>query len=102
MAVAMKTTVVYLLHRDGAMPDCHHARHYIGSAVQLEERLKEHERGGGAPLTQVWVESGAAFHCSRTWKGDRYLERRLKRQKQARRLCPACNPHAFHRMKEAA
>jgi predicted GIY-YIG superfamily endonuclease len=98
----MKVTVVYLIHRDGPMPERHHARHYIGSAVELEPRLKEHESGGGARLTQVWVESGAAFHCSRTWKGDRYLERRLKRQKHARRLCPVCNPGAYRQMKQAA
>lgn len=93
----MKTTVVYLLHRDGGMPAHHHARHYIGSAVQLEGRLQEHESGGGARLTQVWVESGAAFHCARTWKDDRYLERRLKRQKHAPRLCPVCNANAHRR-----
>ena len=49
----MRTTIVYLLHRDGDMPERHHARHYLGSAVQLEGRLQEHA-SGGARLTQVW------------------------------------------------
>ena len=97
-----KATVVYLLHRDGEMPEHHHARHYLGSAVELEARLGEHAAGAGARLTQVWVEAGCGFHCARTWKGDRSLERRLKRQKNAGRLCPECNPGARERMKEAA
>ena len=98
----MKTTVVYLLHRDGEMPENHHAKHYVGSAVELDERLAEHAAGAGARLTQVWVENGAGFHCARTWQGDRHLERRLKRQKNACRLCPECNPAALRRMREAA
>ena len=98
----MKTTIVYLLHRDGAMPENHHAQHYLGSAAELDARLPEHAQGTGARLTQVWVENGAAFHCTRTWEGDRSLERRLKRQKNACRLCPECNPGALRRMKQAA
>jgi hypothetical protein len=90
----MRTTVVYLLHREGDMPAHHHARHYLGSAVELEARLKEHASGGGARLTQVWVEAGCSFQCVRTWKGDRTVERRLKKQKHALRLCPLCNPRA--------
>jgi len=42
-------------------------------------------------LTSLWMESGCAFHCSRTWKGDRALERWLKGQKNAPGLCPICD-----------
>lgn len=87
-----RATTVYLLHRDGPMPKQHHAKHYIGSAADLEVRLKEHQSGGGARLTQVWIEFGCSFRVVRTWQGDRSLERRLKRQKHAPRLCPVCNP----------
>ena len=90
---------VYLLHFNEPY---HHARHYLGSAVELEARLGEHAAGAGARLTQVWVEAGCPFHCARTWKGDRTLERRLKRQKNAGRLCPECNPAALGQMREAA
>ena len=45
--------------------------------TELELRLKEHDTGGGARLTQVWVEHGCAFHCVRIWQGGRQLERRL-------------------------
>src|SRR5262249_40540263 len=77
-----------LLHRDGGMPDRHHAAHYLGSAVELELRPKEHESGGGARLAQVWVDPGCPFHCVRIWQGGRPLERRLKQQPVKER--PGC------------
>ena len=98
----MKTTVVYLLHRTGDMPAYHHARHYIGSAVDLDSRLAEHASGGGARLTQVWCENGAAFECVRTWKGGRQLERRLKGWHKGGQLCPVCNPAVGRRTKKGS
>lgn len=83
----MQTTIVYLLHF--SMP-YKHARHYIGSAVNLEQRLAQHEAGTAARLTQVVRAAGISFVCARTWQGNRQLERKLKSMKHAARLCPSC------------
>jgi hypothetical protein len=38
---------------------------------------------------------GIDWQLARTWLGDRDLERRLKRQHNAPRLCPVCNPEGW-------
>jgi hypothetical protein len=35
-------------------------------------------------------EAGIGFQLVRTWEGDRYRERALKRQGEASRRCPIC------------
>lgn len=54
-----QTKFIYLIHFDQPFK---HAKHYIGSAVDLEHRLNEQD------------------------------ERRLKNRGGAARLCPICNP----------
>jgi hypothetical protein len=39
---------------------------------------------------QVVGEAGIGFQLARTWDGDRYRERALKRQGGASRRCPIC------------
>ncbi len=78
---------VYLLHFATAYK---HARHYLGYTANLEERLARHAAGNGARLVQVITEAGIAFVLARTWPGNRTLERQLKNQKHAGRLCPIC------------
>jgi len=78
---------VYLLHFERPL---HHAQHYIGYAEDLEARLARHRSGNGARLVEVFTVAGIDFTVARTWEGDRDLERRLKRRKNARRLCPIC------------
>ncbi|HEY4690009.1 MAG TPA: GIY-YIG nuclease family protein [Anaerolineae bacterium] len=85
----MKTNTVYLLHFSRPYK---HARHYMGSASNLEARLQHHRAGSGARLIQVILEAGLDFVVSRTWPGDKQAERRLKNQKNSPRLCPICNP----------
>jgi len=83
------TRGVYLLH---ISPPYEHARHYMGYADNILARLKEHRAGRGARLTQVAVDAGCTLVLARTWEdGDRKLERRLKRRKEAPKLCPICN-----------
>jgi len=82
-------TKVYLLHFKKKL---HHAGHYLGSTDYLEVRLKEHQSGHGAKLPKAVVEAGISWDLARVWEGDRFLERQLKRQKNAPRLCPFCNP----------
>lgn len=86
--------MVYLLHFD---PPYRHARHYIGYTQQLESRLERHEMGRGSPLVQAALAAGCTVTVARTWGAegvedvhDRSFERKLKRQKNAARLCPMC------------
>jgi predicted GIY-YIG superfamily endonuclease len=78
---------IYLLHFDRPY---RHARHYLGWAKDLQARLAEHERGTGARLLQVVKDAGISWHLARTWDGDRYRERQLKKQGGRSRMCPTC------------
>ena len=78
---------VYLLH---FTTPYRHARHYLGSADDLESRLARHRAGNGARLVQVCADHGIDFVLARTWQGGREKERQLKRQKNGRKLCPIC------------
>lgn len=85
---------VYLLHFDRPVSHKHTTQHYVGytsSRRTLQARLIHHEDGTGARLPAAAAERGIGFECVRVWdKEDRLFERRLKRQKNARRYCPAC------------
>lgn len=83
-------SIVYLLHFDKRINPNHPCQHYIGYAKTLKTRMAEHKAGSGARLTQVAKERGIDFVVARTWKGGRKLERQLKNQKNAPRLCPIC------------
>jgi predicted GIY-YIG superfamily endonuclease len=85
----VRTNVVYLLHFSQPLA---HARHYLGSTANLDQRLDEHRNGQGARLMEVICDAGIGFQLARTWTGDRKLERKLKRRKNAPRLCPVCSP----------
>lgn len=80
---------VYLIHFDTPYK---HARHYLGYAEDLAERIERHRKGNGSRLMQVIGAAGIAWQLVRVWPGDRKLERQLKNQKNAPRLCPVCNP----------
>ncbi len=81
--------VIYLLH---IQPPYKQARHYLGIASDLEARLQLHQKGRGARLTQVCVESGHELKLVRIWQGGRKEERRLKRQKTRRGFAPCAIP----------
>jgi predicted GIY-YIG superfamily endonuclease len=78
---------IYLLHFDRPYQ---HAAHYTGWTTDLEVRLAQHRAGDGARLMAVIRQAGIGFELVRTWRGDRTLERRLKKRHNARRLCPTC------------
>lgn len=82
---------VYLLHFDRPYK---HARHYIGWAKDLEERLAQHLSGHGARLLEVAKAAGITWTLARTWTGTRNRERQIKRQGGASRCCPLCGVHA--------
>lgn len=98
----MPTVTCYLLHFSEPIGDTNnphgYAQHYIGSTVRdVQERLKEHNRGDRdfCKITAAAIESGHDIWLVRTWDDvpDTY-ERRLKRYKKARKLCPICAGHA--------
>lgn len=84
---------VYLIHMDSPMA---HAQHYIGYAESVAKRVRKHGTSQGARMLQVARQRGITFRLARSWYGaDRSLERKLKNRKNARQLCPYCNPHAY-------
>jgi predicted GIY-YIG superfamily endonuclease len=68
----------------------HHARHYIGWAVDVDTRLAEHMAGAGSPLVHAAVAAGVRVELAATLPGSRYLERRLKRWHKTGQFCPRC------------
>ena len=89
MKLTSKTPTVYLIHFRKSYK---HARHYLGYSANLDKRITDHLCGMGARLMEVITQADIDWNLARTWPGDRELERRLKNQKQAPRLCPICNP----------
>lgn len=88
---------VYLLHFDRKYK---HARHYIGWTRFLDRRLDHHRNGTGARLMRAVVGAGIDFVLARKWEDkDGNFERKLHNYKNARDLCPICNPDAYKHMK---
>ena len=79
---------VYLIHFDKPLK---HARHYLGySKDDVRGRVQKHRTGNGARLMEAARKNGISWHVSRIWEGDYELEHILKRQHNARHLCPTC------------
>ncbi len=83
---------VYLVHLEHPY---HHARHYLGWALDVDQRLTEHREGRGSPLLRAATMAGIDFRIARTWpETDRYFERQLKSWHKSSQLCPLCQHHA--------
>jgi hypothetical protein len=82
----------YLLHFSQPYPRGKHPAHYLGWAVSPRDRLKDHQAGGwaAAALTRVAVAEGITMQIVRLWDGGAAMEKRLKRRKAPKRLCPVC------------
>ncbi|MGH9849024.1 MAG: GIY-YIG nuclease family protein [Blastocatellia bacterium] len=80
-------STVYLIHFNKRY---RHAGHYIGFTTNLDKRITDHLCGMGARLLEVITAAGIEWKLARTWQGDRYLERKLKRRKDAPHICPIC------------
>ena len=87
-----RARTVYLIHLDRPLA---HARHYLGSTDDLARRLHEHEQGNGSKMLAAVARAGI------TGPGDRAWERRLKRYKKSKRLCPICSAGAHGRMQKS-
>lgn len=83
---------VYLIHFASKLSG--HANHYLGYTADLDARIELHRSGGGAKILRAANEAGIEWHVVRTWKGGRTLERRLKKFKKSRQLCPVCREEA--------
>lgn len=86
-----QTRFIYLIHFDQPFK---HAKHYVGSALRLEDRLHDHRTGGSkcARLMHAVNKAGIGWKVARLWKGGRTEERRLKNNGGMTRLCPICTP----------
>src|SRR4051812_12502200 len=83
---------IYLIHFDRPFG---HATHYLGWTADLPARLEAHATGRGSRLMEVVTDAGITWKLARTWRGDRYRERRLKERGGKSRMCPLCGvkPH---------
>lgn len=91
----MAAPVVYLIHLQDKLGSDHprgRARHYVGTTIDLDRRLETHRAGLGARILAAANQRGIAYDVVRTWPGGRDVERQLKRQRNAPRLCPTCVP----------
>lgn len=108
---------VYLIHFDQPYKG---KQHYIGYAHCVESRMVEHKattwtplekfstsegktvcgvkHGNGANFLAVLNHYGIGYEVVRVWDGGRDVERRIKAQKNGRRVCPICNPNYATRM----
>lgn len=87
-----KKGYVYLLHFDEPY---YHAKHYVGSTDDIEQRLIRHKNGNGARLIKVISDAGISFRLAKLWTFDnikeaRLFEKALKHMKNTPRYCPEC------------
>jgi putative endonuclease len=81
--------MIYILEFEKPLGNAkHQARYYIGYCAdgRLHERLKEHLAGTAAAITRACVERNIGFMVVATMPGNRSVERRLKREKNTRRI----------------
>lgn len=88
MSVDGYRNVCYLIHFDEPVGN---ARHYIGFAADLSERIAKHRAGRGAKLTARANALGVGWRVVRVWRAaDRQAEKYLK-SLGASDLCPHCS-----------
>lgn len=82
--------MVYLIHFEEKL---HHAQHYIGYCDEdLDQRFKRHKAGNGARILNACNKRGIEYYVVRIWpEGDRTMERKLKKRKNSKFLCPICS-----------
>lgn len=85
---------VYLIHFDEPLS---HAKHYVGSTEHVRERLTNHANGRGSRILRYLHAQRLHWTLARMLvcnRGQaRYIERRLKDQKNSPEFCPICNPN---------
>jgi len=82
------TEGVYIVHLDACLS---HARHYVGWAKDIYERIQSHLLQTGARILAAAVREGITMQATRIWPGaDRLFERNLKRGGNVAMHCPLC------------
>lgn len=81
---------IYMYHFDERYPNGRRPQHYIGFAKDVEYRELRHLAGRGAKLLKAVTEKGIGWTLVKVWVGDRYLERRLKKNGHFDRHCVIC------------
>lgn len=85
--------MVYLIHFEKPY---YRAQHYIGYTKDINARLIIHWKGNGSPLLKAVKKAGIKYSVVRMWgDADGNFERKLKKRKKARELCPICNPKSY-------
>lgn len=83
---------LYLVHMDRKLA---HSQHYLGFCDKLDgipSRINYHRNGRGSRFLKAAAEAGIPFKVVRIWEiGSRNDDRRLKKWKKSRQLCPVCN-----------
>ena len=79
-----------------------HAQHYLGSTINLQQRIRQHHKGWGGKLMAYVVSLGIRWRVCRTWEFEteteaRQFECRAKRAHANNLLCPVCNESAMNR-----
>ncbi len=84
---------VYLLHFSRPINPTRPARHYLGSTIDIDERLRQHRKGQGSRLCEVAKERGISFQLAELFIDADYrqLERTFKRRRNHPKLCPICS-----------
>jgi predicted GIY-YIG superfamily endonuclease len=93
-AMTQDQGVVYLIHLDRKLGSDHPkggAGHYLGTTINLDRRLAQHRDGTGARILAAATARGITFDVVRTWNSGRGVERQMKRQHNAPKLCPRCS-----------
>lgn len=81
--------MVYLIHFEEKIGK---AQHYLGYTKNLESRMYYHRNGNGAAILRACNERNIKYDVVREWDGaDGNFERKLKKFKKSKRLCPICN-----------
>lgn len=92
----MKTNIVYGLHFEKPIGSSKHkAQHYIGSCINLRQRLNEHWTGKArCAITKAFYDKHIPFTLAFVRSGDRKVERQLKNQHNHKRFCSICKEEA--------
>ena len=84
--------MVYLIHFEKEFKGC---RHYIGYTRDIEMRMTYHRNGNGSCLLNALNKLDIKYEIVRTWEGGYDLEKKLKKRKKAKLLCPICNKKSW-------
>lgn len=82
---------VYLLHFTEPIQKSgnNSAGHYIGLTGNVTRRMNAHAAGKGNGLVKAAFDKGNVV-VVKLWQQDGHFEQKLKRRKNARRICPIC------------